>query len=68
MCAAGAAAVREDDGCAKGLERDLTQLGIRVPAPAMRRFWTMLAHSHGQLWNASVLGRSMGMSDKTMCG
>jgi predicted AAA+ superfamily ATPase len=50
------------------LERDLTQLGIRVPPPAMRRFWTMLAHSHGQLWNASQLGRSMGMSDKTMRG
>jgi len=48
------------------LERDLTQLGITVPAPAMRRFWTMLAHSHGQLWNASELGRSMGMNDKTM--
>ena len=50
------------------LERDLTQLGISVPAPAMRRFWTMLAHGHGQHWNASVLGRSMGMSDKTMRG
>lgn len=50
------------------LERDLTQLGINVPAPAMRRFWSMLAHSHGQLWNASELGRSMGMSDKTMRG
>ena len=50
------------------LERDLSQLGIRVPPPAMRRFWTMLAHGHGQLWNASVVGRSMGMSDKTMRG
>ncbi len=48
------------------LERDLPQAGIRVPAPAMRRFWTMLAHSHGQLWNASELSRSMGLSDKTV--
>lgn len=48
------------------LERDLPQFGIRVGAPAMRRFWTMLAHSHGQLWNASQLGRAMGLSDKTV--
>ena len=32
----------------------------------MRRFWTMLAHLHGQTWNASELGRSMGLSDKTV--
>ncbi|MEX0669304.1 MAG: ATP-binding protein [Pirellulales bacterium] len=48
------------------LERDLPQFGIRVGAAAMRRFWTMLAHSHGQLWNASELGRSLGLSDKTV--
>jgi len=48
------------------LERDLPQFGIRVGATAMRRFWTMLAHSHGQLWNASELGRSLGLSDKTV--
>jgi len=48
------------------LERDLPNFGIRVPAPAMRRFWTMLAHSHGQVWNASEIGRSMGLSDKTV--
>ena len=48
------------------LERDLPQFGIRVTAPAMRRFWTMLAHSHGQLWNSSELGRAMGLSDKTV--
>jgi uncharacterized protein len=47
------------------LERDLPQLGIRIPAPAMRRFWTMLAQGHGQNWNASVLGRSMALNDKT---
>ena len=48
------------------LERDLPQFGIRVGAAAMRRFWTMLAHGHGQLWNASELGRAMGLSDKTV--
>ncbi|ADH86100.1 ATP-binding protein [Desulfurivibrio alkaliphilus] len=48
------------------LERDIPQLGISIPAAAMRRFWTMLAHLHGQTWNASELGRSMGLSDKTV--
>jgi len=48
------------------LERDIPQLGIRIPAAAMRRFWTMLAHAHGQTWNASELARSMGLSDKTV--
>ena len=48
------------------LERDIPQLGITVPAAAMRRFWTMLAHWHGQTWNASELGRAMSFSDKTV--
>jgi predicted AAA+ superfamily ATPase len=48
------------------LQRDIPQLGINLAAPAMRRFWTMLAHYHGQVWNASELGRSMGLSDKTV--
>jgi len=48
------------------LERDIPQLGITIPAPAMRRFWTMLAHFHAQTWNASELARSMGLSDKTV--
>ena len=48
------------------LERDIPQLGITIPAPAMRRFWMMLAHYHGQTWNASELARSMGVSDKTV--
>jgi predicted AAA+ superfamily ATPase len=50
------------------LERDIPQLGIQIPATAMRRFWTMLAHYHGQTWNASELGRAMGLSDKTVRG
>lgn len=48
------------------LERDIPQLGVTIPAAAMRRFWTMLAHYHGQTWNASELARSMGLSDKTV--
>lgn len=50
------------------LQRDLPQLGITIPAPAMRRFWTMIAHYHGQTWNASAIGRSLGVSDKTVSG
>lgn len=50
------------------LERDLPQLGVRPNAQVMRRFWTMLAHCHGQLWNASELGRALGFSDKTVKG
>ena len=41
------------------LERDIPQLGIRVPAATLRRFWTMLAHWHGQIWNASELARAL---------
>jgi predicted AAA+ superfamily ATPase len=48
------------------LERDIPQLGISIPAIAMRRFWTMLSHLHGQTWNASELGRAMGLNDKTV--
>lgn len=48
------------------LERDLPQLGIGTPTPVMRRFWTMLAHYHGQIWNSSEFARSFGVSDKTV--
>lgn len=48
------------------LERDLPQLGINLPAVTMRRFWTMLAHYHGQTWNGSELARALGVSDKTV--
>ncbi len=44
------------------LERDIPQLGIRVPAESLRRFWMMVAHYHGELWNASELARSLGVS------
>lgn len=48
------------------LERDVPALGLRVPSSALRRFWIMLAHYHGQIMNFSELGRSLGVSDKTV--
>jgi uncharacterized protein len=48
------------------LERDLPQLGVRVPAAQLRRFWQMLAHLHGQLWNASDVARSLGVTSPTV--
>ncbi|MEW6443776.1 MAG: ATP-binding protein [bacterium] len=47
------------------LERDIPQLGITVPAEALRRFWTMVAHYHGQVWNAAEFARSLGASENT---
>jgi uncharacterized protein len=48
------------------LERDLPQLGIGVPATALLRFWTMLAHYHGNVWNAVEPARSLGVSEPTV--
>lgn len=47
------------------LERDLPQWGVRVPAQALRRFWAMLAHYHGQTWNAAEPARALGVSEST---
>ena len=47
------------------LERDLPQLGITIPAERLRRFWTMIAHYHGQTWNAAEFARSLGTSEGT---
>ena len=47
------------------LERDIPQLGITTPAETLRRSWTMIAHFHGQVWNAAELARSLGASEKT---
>jgi len=47
------------------LERDIPQLGITVPAETIRRFWTMVAHYHGQTWNGAQLARSLGASENT---
>ncbi len=48
------------------VERDLPQLGFNIPATAMRRFWGMLAHFHGQIWNAADPARSLGLSEATV--
>jgi predicted AAA+ superfamily ATPase len=48
------------------LLRDLAELGINVAVPAMRRFWTMLTHFHGQIWNAADPARSLGVNESTV--
>jgi predicted AAA+ superfamily ATPase len=48
------------------LERDVPQLGINIPAPALLRFWTMVAHSHGGIWNAADPARSLGIGESTV--
>jgi len=47
------------------LERDLSQIGIGKPSNAVRRFWTMIAHVHGQVWNAAEFARALGSSGST---
>ena len=48
------------------VERDMPQLGFGIAPAAMRRFWTMLAHYHGQIWNAADPARSLGVSEPTV--
>ncbi len=48
------------------LERDVPQFGIKIAARQLRNFWTMLAHSHGQVWNASQIAGSLGVSYHTI--
>lgn len=48
------------------LERDLPQLGITIPAPALLRFWTMVAHCHGGIWNSADPARSLGIGESTV--
>ena len=47
------------------LEQDIPQLGISIPATTLRRFWTMVAHYHGQILQVSELARSLGTSEPT---
>lgn len=47
------------------LERDVPQFGSSIPAAALLRFWTMLAHRHGDLWNGAEMARSVGVSEPT---
>ena len=48
------------------LERDMPQLGITIPAASLRRFWSMVAHYHGQIWNAAELARAMSIGESTV--
>ena len=48
------------------LERDIPQLGIQVPAIALRRFWNMLAHYHAQTWNGAELARALAVGESTV--
>ena len=48
------------------LERDLPQLGVTIAAVALHRFWNMLAHYHGQIWNAAELARAMAVNESTV--
>jgi predicted AAA+ superfamily ATPase len=48
------------------LERDMPQLGSAIPAVALRRFWTMLAHYHAQTWNGAELARALAASQPTL--
>jgi hypothetical protein len=50
------------------LERDLPQLGIRIPSATLQRFWMMLAHYHAQIWNGAELARALGVSEHTVRG
>lgn len=47
------------------LERDIPQLGISIPAETLRRFWTMVAHYHANIWNAAEFARSLGTAENT---
>jgi len=47
------------------LERDIPQLGIQLPAATLGRFWTMVAHYHGQILNTAELARALGASEPT---
>lgn len=47
------------------LERDFPQWGVRVPASALQRFWAMIAHYHGQVWNAAEPARALGVGEST---
>jgi predicted AAA+ superfamily ATPase len=47
------------------LERDFPQWGVRVAAIALQRFWTMVAHYHGQVWNSAEPARALGVSEST---
>jgi uncharacterized protein len=47
------------------LETDFPQWGVKIPSAALLRFWSMLAHYHGQIWNAAEPARALGVSEST---
>ena len=47
------------------LERDVPQFGISIPATSLFRFWSVLAHFHGQVWNAAEAARTLNVSEGT---
>ena len=61
-----ASALWRDNFIKTYLERDIPQLGPRIPAESLRRFWTMLAHTQGQLLNAAQLARALAVDGKTI--
>lgn len=67
LAASDAASLRwRQDFIRTYLERDIPQLGPRIPAETLRRFWTMLAHQQGGLLNAAALARALGVDGKTV--
>jgi len=48
------------------LERDVPQLWLGIPSVALRRFWNMLAHYHGQVWDGAELARALSVSESTV--
>lgn len=48
------------------IERDIPQLGFRIESPRLSRFWSMLAHYHGQTWNSAEFARSLALTEKTV--
>jgi predicted AAA+ superfamily ATPase len=61
----GASMAWREDFTRTFLERDIPQLGISIPSETLRRFWTMVAHYHGQVWNAAEFARSLGTAENT---
>jgi uncharacterized protein len=57
-----------DDFIRTFLERDIPQLGVRIPTELLRRFWMMIAHYHAQIWNGAELARSLGVTEHTVRG
>ncbi len=59
-------AIWRKDAIHRYLSGDLPQLGMNVPTPMMMRFWQLLAHYHGQIWNAAEPARSLGIAETTV--